>query len=204
MKKQMRLIGTNLTAAQSGRILFSALDFFLDSGNLLTVTGANGAGKSTLLRIIAGLDRAITGSIHIEEDGTMLPRAMFCHYLSDKNAMNPMLSVGENLFFWKKWSGMSNYDPYQALEILEIAHSIHIPYGILSTGQKRRVALARLLITWRPLWILDEPTSGLDDGAVDLFSIIMKRHMQSSGMIIAATHLPLGVGETSSITLKDD
>ncbi|RCL03134.1 MAG: heme exporter protein A [Candidatus Tokpelaia sp. JSC189] len=200
----MRLTGTDLTAERGGKILFSGLNFSLVSGNLLTVTGPNGAGKSTLLRIIAGLHKPIIGSIQIEEAGAVLPRAMFCHYLSEKNAMKPMLPVGENLRFWGRWLRARDYDPHQVLEAVEMAHSIHLPYGILSTGQKRRVALARLLIAWRPLWILDEPTAGLDNAACSLFTIIMKRHIYSSGMIIAATHLPLGLSATLNITLQEN
>lgn len=197
----MQLTGTNLTAERGGKILFSGLDFSLASGNLLTVGGPNGAGKSTLLRIIAGLHEAVTGSIHIKEGDTLLPRAVSCHYLGDKNAMKPMLSVEDNLRFWGQWSGTPACDPHQALEAVGLAHSIHLPYGILSTGQKRRVALARLLVAERPLWILDEPTSGFDSAAVSLFSTIMKHHLHSGGIIVAATHVSLGLKPASSITL---
>jgi len=200
----MQLTGTDLTARRGGEILFSGLDFSLAASDLLTVTGPNGAGKSTLLRIIAGLHEPITGSVHIEEGDTVSSPALFSHYLGDKNAMKPTLSVGDNLHFWGSYPDAQACNPRHALEAVELAYSLHLPYGMLSTGQKRRVALARLLVIRRPVWILDEPTSGLDSAAASLFSTIMKRHLLSGGMIVAATHLPLGLGAAFNITLSRD
>jgi len=200
----MQLYADRLTVKRGAQLLFCNLSFSLDPGNLLTVTGPNGAGKSTLLRVIAGLHEPQSGQVCIEEGGQQLPPALYSHYLSDRNAMKPGLSVSDNLHFWSSWSKEPALAPFKALEAVEMAHCMHLPFGMLSTGQKRRVALARLLVFRRPLWLLDEPTSGLDSTAVALFSTIMKRHLHSGGMIVAATHLPLGIASAAAVKLHEE
>lgn len=199
----MRLIGVNIAAERGDDILFSGLHFTLSAGQLLTVTGPNGIGKSTLLRIIAGLLTPLAGKIEMEEDGHFFSPSAWCHYLSAQNAMKPSLSVYDNLQFWAHFLGNPLLSPQQALMRVGIGHIATLPYRVLSTGQKRRAALARLLVSHRPLWLLDEPTSGLDKEANTLVATLMKEHMEKGGMIIAATHLPLGVNADHQCHIAD-
>lgn len=199
----MHLVAKNLAAQRGGEILFHHLDFMLQPTQLMTVTGSNGAGKSTLLRIIAGLLEAHEGSICLSDEGVDFNVGVGCHYLGSQNAMKSLLSVEDNLTFWAHFQGDPQLSVRDALKRVELSGLEQLPYGVLSTGQKRRVAIARLLISYRPVWILDEPTSGLDTNATSLFANIMAEHLKTSGMIIAATHLPLGIPETEHILLEN-
>lgn len=199
----MILFAQNLAAQRGGETLFHQLDFTLESQQLMTITGQNGAGKSTLLRMIAGLLNPSQGVIGLDDGGIKFKVAAGCHYLGTQNAMKAILSVEDNLKFWIKFQGAPNMPPEQALEILELQGIEHLPYSVLSTGQKRRVAIARLMVSYRPVWIIDEPTTGLDEHASQIFATIMQHHLQSGGMIVAATHLPLGLKETRHIALED-
>jgi heme exporter protein A len=107
--------------------------------------------------------------------------------------MKPALSVRENLLFWQKFNGSARFDIDEALEAVDLPGVEHLPFGYLSTGQKRRVSIAKLLISHRPLWIVDEPTAGLDKASESRFAELMRDHMRDGGMVIAATHIPLGL-----------
>lgn len=200
----MRLIGQNLCGERGGEMLFCGLDFIIHPQELLLVVGPNGVGKSTFLRIIAGLYRPSDGMVFFDHDNTLLPVAPFVHYLGEKNAMKPQLSVLENLKFWIAFYGRHTMSAEEALKTVELPDIAHLPFGVLSTGQRRRVAIARLLLSHRPLWIVDEPTSGLDRNAADLFSAIMRRHLEDGGMVIAATHLPLGLEADITIAMNEN
>lgn len=199
----MQLIGADIAAERGDEVLFSGLGFTLSPGELLTVTGPNGAGKSTLLRIIAGLLTPLAGEVVMKEDQHFFSPAPWCHYLSAQNAMKPSLSVLKNLQFWAHFLGEPFLAPQEALNRVEIGHIASLPYRVLSTGQRRRAALARLLVSYRPLWLLDEPTSGLDDNASALIATLMSEHLQQGGMIIAATHLPLGISAHQQCSIAD-
>ncbi|AQS41857.1 MAG: Heme exporter protein A [Candidatus Tokpelaia hoelldobleri] len=199
----MQLTGKNLAAQRGSMLLFSALDFRLSSGELATITGPNGIGKSTLLRILAGQGTKAAGTITLHEGETNLPLAPFSHYLGGKNAMKDTLSVMENLQFWASWLGARRKAAHSALDAVQLAHTGHLPFRVLSTGQKQRVAFARLLLAQRPLWLLDEPTSGLDEKARMLMTELLRQHLTSGGMIVAATHLPLGYRPDSTINLPE-
>src|SRR5690606_3613965 len=144
--------------------VFDGLAFDLGEGEALVVTGANGSGKSTLLRVVAGLLPPAAGMIRLEgADGEEFPSvAAAAHYLGHGNAMKTALSVEENLRFWREFDGSPHLSAAEALEMVGLPQVAGLPYGYLSTGQKRRVAIARLLVGHRPLWLLDEPTAGLD------------------------------------------
>lgn len=205
----MQLIGKNISAERGGEIVFSAVNFLLGENQMLTISGPNGAGKSTLLRIIAGLLPPFYGSVQFFDGSHFFKVPPYAHYLGEQNAMKPFLSVGDNLKFW-----VTFYQPSKrlspsiksliegALTKIGLAHSIDLPFGVLSSGQKRRIALCRLLLHHQPLWILDEPTTGLDTEACAIFAQIMQDHLDRKGMIIAATHLPLGVHSTHNIVLN--
>jgi heme exporter protein A len=193
----MRLEAENLGGERGGETIFSNLSFTLDSGEALVVTGPNGSGKSTLLRIICGLLAPEEGRIELTEGGASLPVQAACHYLGHQNAMKPALSVRENLLFWQRFNGQDATAPLlevdEALEAVNLPGVEHLPFGYLSTGQKRRVSIAKLLVSYRPLWIVDEPTAGLDKASEARFAGLMHDHLQQGGMIIAATHIPLGL-----------
>ncbi|RUV18180.1 heme ABC exporter ATP-binding protein CcmA [Mesorhizobium sp. M7A.F.Ca.MR.245.00.0.0] len=199
----MRLIAENLGGERGGEAVFSGIDFALEDGQALIVTGPNGSGKSTLLRVIAGLLPVAQGSVRIEgtmkiEDGDeAFPSvASACHYLGHQNAMKPALSVTENLRFWRDFNGDGQLGVEEALETVGLGGIGHLPFGYLSTGQRRRAAIAKLLVSHRPLWLLDEPTAGLDKASEARFAELMAKHCKGGGMIVAATHLPLGIEGT--------
>lgn len=193
----MRLEAENLAGERGGETIFSALSFELSSGEALVVTGPNGSGKSTLLRIICGLLALEEGEISLSDEGTSLPVRAACHYLGHQNAMKPALSVRENLLFWQKFNGEPRLDIDEALEAVDLPGVEHLPFGYLSTGQKRRVSIAKLLVSHRPLWIVDEPTAGLDKASEARFAGLMRNHMQEGGLVIAATHISLGLEAVS-------
>ncbi len=192
----MRLVAEGLGGERGGTELFSGISFALGRGEGLILTGPNGAGKSTLLRILAGLLRPSHGSIRLSADnGEAAQDAM--HLLTTQNAMKDALSVRENLAFWKHFlpdheSG-TGVSPEEALNAVRLPHVADLPFGYLSTGQRRRAAIARLLVSWRPLWMVDEPTSGLDKASEALFADLARTHLAAGGLMVAATHLPLGL-----------
>ena len=189
----MRLVAENLAGERGGETIFSDLSFELSSGEALVVTGPNGSGKSTLLRIICGLLAPEDGRITLFEDAATQPVSAACHYLGHHNAMKPALSVRENLLFWQKFNGAASLELDEALEAVDLPGVENLPFGYLSTGQKRRVSIAKLLVSHRPLWIVDEPTAGLDKASEARFAELMRDHMREGGMVIAATHIPLGL-----------
>ena len=202
----MRLEAVDLGAQRGGTELFTGLAFTLERGEGLAVTGVNGAGKSTLLRILVGLLRPSGGFARIiGGDGADLHSAL--HYLGPLNAMKDQLSASENLNFWSghlsPYEGAGGMDVLQALEAVQLAHVADIPFGYLSTGQKRRVAIARLLCIQRPVWLVDEPTSGLDKASGRLFAALASSHLTSGGILVAATHLPLGIAGLKSLHLGE-
>lgn len=188
----MRLIAENLGGERGGEAVFSGINFALGKGQALIVTGPNGAGKSTLLRIVAGLLPVAAGRLLVEGGGEDFPSvASACHYLGHQNAMKTALSVAENLRFWRDFSGADFLSAEQALAMVGLDGIGHLPFGYLSTGQRRRAAIAKLLVSRRPLWLLDEPTAGLDKASEERFGGLMREHLDEGGIIIAATHLPL-------------
>ncbi|GLQ80293.1 cytochrome c biogenesis ATP-binding export protein CcmA [Mesorhizobium huakuii] len=190
----MRLIAEDLGGERGGEAVFSGIGFALDPGQALVVTGPNGSGKSTLLRIIAGLLPKAEGRLLLENGGDDFPSvASACHYLGHQNAMKTALSVAENLRFWRDFNGRGDSGVEEALETVGLGGIGHLPFGYLSTGQRRRAAIAKLLVSHRPLWLLDEPTAGLDKASEARFAGLMTKHCVAGGMIVAATHLPLGI-----------
>ena len=189
----MQLSGRGIRCVRGGREVFSGLDFVISSGEALAVTGANGSGKTSLLRMIAGLLALTGGSIDLEGGEGELTLAEQAHYLGHRDAMKPALSVLENLSFWRDFLGGEVFDAGQSLEQAGIAHAAHLPAAYLSAGQRRRLSIARLITVRRPIWLLDEPTSALDAAGQTLFSAVMRDHLARGGIVIAATHAPLGI-----------
>ena len=190
----MRLISENLGGERGGETVFSGIGFALEKGEALIVTGPNGAGKSTLLRVIAGLLPAAGGMVKVEGGGEDFPSvASASHYLGHLNAMKTALSVEENLGFWRAFQDEPELAAEEALETVGLGGLGHLPFGYLSTGQRRRASIAKLLVSRRPVWLLDEPTVGLDKASEERFAGLMRDHCQEGGIIVAATHLSLGL-----------
>jgi heme exporter protein A len=189
----MRLSGRDVRCVRGGREVFSGLDFAASAGEALAVTGPNGSGKTSLLRLIAGLLTVASGSIGLEggEDELTLPEQ--AHYLGHRDALKPALSVSENLSFWRDFLGGEVFDSKESLVAVGLDHAAQLPAAYLSAGQRRRLSIARLLTVRRPIWLLDEPTNALDAAGQSLFAGLMREHLARGGLIVAATHAPLGV-----------
>ncbi len=189
----MRLSGSGVTCVRGGREVFTSLDFEVAAGEILSVTGHNGSGKTSLLRLIAGLLMPTEGTIALEGGEAELTLPEQAHYLGHRDALKPALSVLENLSFWRNFLGGETTDAAASLEAVGIDHAAHLPAAYLSAGQRRRLSLARLLAVRRPVWLLDEPTAALDAAGQELFAGLMREHLARGGLIVAATHGPLGI-----------
>jgi heme exporter protein A len=174
------------------RAIFHDVNFRLSAGEALALTGPNGAGKSSLLRLIAGLLHAPAGRIELEGGAADLTIPEQSHYQGHLDAFKPSLTVAENLAFWIHYLG-GTAPPSAALTALGIGGLADLPAGYLSAGQRRRLSLARLVAVPRPIWLLDEPTSALDSAAQARLAELMRQHLAGGGMIVAATHGPLGI-----------
>jgi heme exporter protein A len=188
----LRLSVENLACRRSGRLIFSGLSFALTQGEALIVTGRNGAGKSTLLALLAGRLQPEAGTIRAEGIGeaTLTERL---HWVGHRDALKSALTAEENLAFAQRLLGEPALSPRDALDAVGLAHAAPLPVAYLSAGQRRRVALARLLVARRPLWLLDEPTSALDVASQATLLRLMNEHLAGGGLLIAATHQALGI-----------
>ncbi len=193
----MQIEASALAVERSGRIIFTNIEFRLAAGEALLVTGPNGAGKSSLLRAIAGLLPLAEGRIVVTPEGGRVGE--LSHYVGHADALKPSLTVYENLAFWAALlatgaaAGAPETRIETALARVGLARIADLPAAYLSAGQKRRAALARLLAVHRPLWLLDEPATALDAASQKALAAMMKAHLDEGGLIIAATHAPLGL-----------
>src|ERR1700761_7704133 len=192
----MRLSAVDLACHRGGRDVFTGLGFAVASGEALIVTGRNGAGKSSLLRTIVGLVRLAGGKLTLEGGDPELTIAEQAHYLGHQDALKPSLTVGENLRFWAGFFGTRIPDVAPTLAAVGLDALVDLPAAYLSAGQRRRLSIARLLAVKRPIWLLDEPMSTLDAGAQERLGALMRTHLAEGGLILAATHGPLGLEAT--------
>jgi heme exporter protein A len=184
---------TNLECVRGDRCLFSELDFSLGKGELLHLYGHNGSGKTTLLRTVCGLIAPTCGDISWRGSKIRTQRDVFASelvYIGHKNGIKDDLTGVENLRTACRLDGMSITDKqaWQALERIGLHGHEDLPTRVLSQGQKRRVALARLLVNSSPLWVLDEPFTALDKAAVQLLQDVIREHVSKGGMVMLTTH----------------
>ena len=197
-----RLVVQALAVDRGGRRVIAGLDFTLDAGEALLITGPNGAGKSTLLRTLIGLVAPASGTIAVAAaDPEDVGR--HCHYLGHRDGVKTALTLAENLAFWQRHLGRDGgLDPMAALAAVDLAALADLPAAYLSAGQRRRLAIARLLVAHRPIWLLDEPTSALDTASEARLIALMDRHLGAGGAILAATHLPLALAASRRLELR--
>ena len=196
----MRICASNLGCVRGDREVFSGVNFSIASGEALAVLGPNGAGKSSLLRIIAGLVRTTSGRLTLEDGDPELTLPEQAHYLGHLDALKPSLSVAENLVFWTRYLGTGDMIA-EALAAVGLAAIGDLPAAYLSAGQRRRLSIARLTAVARPIWLLDEPTSSLDHAAQGRLAELMRAHLAGGGLIVAATHGPLGLDRVQELHL---
>jgi heme exporter protein A len=185
---------SEVTLERSGRVLFAGLSAYIAAGEALAVMGANGAGKTSLLRAIAGLLRPAAGEIVFE--GAADPgeaRRRNCHLLGHLDGLKTARTTREELLFQARWSGADEAAALAAADRLGLSRQLALEVRRLSAGQRRRLALARLVSAPRSLWLLDEPLAPLDVTGRTLMGEIMAEHLARGGLIVAAVHDPLPV-----------
>jgi heme exporter protein A len=192
-----RLSVENLSLSRGERRLFSALNLALDAGEAVALTGANGSGKTSLLRAIAGLLRPEIGAIRFEGEAGVLDadeaRSGGLHLLGHHDGLKTNRTAREELGFWARWSGGAQDGVDRAIDALDLKPLLDLDVRKLSAGQRRRVALARLIAAPRKLWLLDEPMAPLDAAHRERFGSLMAGHLKAGGLILAAVHDPLPV-----------
>lgn len=181
----MMLTVTDLSIARGGIPVLEGLSFTLGAGQAMVLRGPNGIGKTTLLRTIAGLQPPLSGQVDVTPESLV--------YAGHADGIKPTLSVIENLSFWAQAFG--NRDISEAIAAFALGPLAARPAGALSAGQKRRLGLARLLVTGRAIWVLDEPTVSLDVDAVAMFAAAVRAHLEQGGAALIATHIDLGLSE---------
>ena len=189
---QARLVAKDIACRRGERLLFRRLSFACEAGEAIHVVGANGLGKSSLIRILAGLLRPFAGAVE---------RTGAAGLVDERLALDTNLALGQALAFWERIDGCR--DPGRALELLQLEPLMDVPVRYLSTGQKKRAALARLLNRDCPIWLLDEPLNGLDSQAQTAFETLIARHCAAGGIAITASHQPIALPAPAIIDLAE-
>jgi heme exporter protein A len=195
-----------LACRRGERLVFRGLHFALPEGGALVLTGPNGSGKSSLLRVLAGLTPPAAGVLAWDgarvADDPAAHRARL-HFIGHQDALKPLLSAREVLSFWASMHGGGGGRIDAALERFRLRHRASWPCRLLSAGQKRRLALARLLASPAPLWLLDEPATGLDAEAVEDLLGAIAEHRAGGGRVVLSTHTPLPLERAATLSLAD-
>lgn len=181
-----------VTCARGGRIVFEGLSFALGSGGAVLVTGRNGAGKSSLIRLAAGLLAPAMGVVRAGAARALLGEAA---------ALDPELTLAHALGFWARLDGVGDAAVANALGDLGLSELAPVPVRLLSTGQRRRAALARVVASGAAVWLLDEPANGLDGVAVATLEGLIAQHRAGGGAVVVATHLPVALPGAEVIAL---
>jgi heme exporter protein A len=186
------LAADNLACRRGERLLFRRLSFRLEAGAACHVTGANGAGKTTMIRALAGLTTPYAGTV--TREGALA-------LLDERPGLDPDLPLRRALAFW--FALDSAQEPDGIIAALRLAELAEVPVRYLSTGQKKRAALARMVSQRAPVWLLDEPLSGLDTASQGLVSALVQDHCAGGGIALIASHQPLDVGGMTSFAIED-
>jgi heme exporter protein A len=200
----VQLVAENLVLERGGRNVVDGLSLRLDGAAALVLTGPNGSGKSTLLRSLAGYLRPASGSVRITGAGADREVGEVCHFVGHLDGIKTHLTAAENLSFWATYlGGVTDLAARveAALQRFALDALADIPAGYLSAGQKRRLALARLVAAERPLWLLDEPTVSLDVASIEVLIATINGHLESGGMAVIATHVPMALAPMQQIRL---
>lgn len=180
-----------VTCERGGRVLFKALSFALEPGGAALVTGPNGAGKSSLIKIAAGTLRESAGRLSLSSNPALL---------GEHAALDEELTLTRALSFWAALDDRRDAVP-EALDALALTDLSDIPVRLLSTGQRRRAAIARVVASGARLWLLDEPANGLDTVALGLFERAIASHRASGGAVLVASHTPIALPGAQLIEL---
>jgi heme exporter protein A len=197
----LRLSVENLACERGERRIFEGVSFALEPGDALMVLGRNGAGKSSLLEILSGRLKPASGKVVLRDAGDRTV-AECLHDVGHRDALKGALTAGENLGFARDFLSDPALSPAEALAAVGLAHALHLPVAYLSAGQRRRVALARLLVAHRPLWLLDEPSASLDAVSQGTLRGMIEAHRAGGGIVIATTHAPLGLTGAKELTIE--
>lgn len=181
--------------------MFTGMGFSVAAGQLLQLVGPNGSGKSTLLKVLAGLIPATAGAVKVDGGAVDATLGEQAHYVSHGDAFKSALTVRENLNFWRDFLGGGSVE--DALRVTNLERTADFPAAFLSAGQRRRLALARLALAPRPIWLLDEPNVGIDAASQERLQGLMQQHLATQGIIIAATHIPLGIANAVNLRLGE-
>jgi heme exporter protein A len=196
------LAAEDVAVFRGERLVFAGLSFRVPAGGALVLAGPNGSGKSTLLRLLAGLVRPAAGQIlwnGADALADLAGHGRLVAYLGHQDAVKPGLTVTENLHFA---AAVSRRPIPAALEAVGLEALADLPARMLSAGQKRRLALSRLVLSSARLWLLDEPTLGLDTGSIERFGTLLAEHRAAGGIIVAATHVPLPLPDAAGLRLS--
>lgn len=193
MDQTIGIAAHQISCERGGRTVFSRLSFALEAGAALLVSGPNGAGKTSLLRLIAGLLPLAAGRFSVSGADADTPLPELCHYVGHASAVKDALSVRENLAFWAEFLGGDAAASDAALKAFGLEPLAPLPAALLSAGQKRKLALSRLFVAARPVWLLDEPSVSLDAASAKLLDRAVAGHMKKGGIAVVASHTPLKV-----------
>lgn len=190
----MLLTLDNIACMRGDRLLFKNLSLRLDRGDALWIQGPNGTGKSSLIRLAADLLRPLSGTVTRRER---------CALLDESLALDAERPLRAALNIWGRIDGVDGTATVRAMQAMALTNLSDIPVAMLSTGQRKRAAMARVIASGAPIWLLDEPANGLDSNAITLLVAAIAAHRQNGGAVLIASHFALGLESLRSLDLKD-
>jgi heme exporter protein A len=196
----MKLVGEGLAVERGGRCVFRDVDVAAAGGELVLLAGPNGSGKTSLIKLIAGVLEPAAGKLSFTGGDDELTIGQQAHLIGHQQAIKPALTVLENMQFWAGFFGGDR--AMACLDAFGLGELSGLPAGVLSAGQRRRLSLSRLFLSYRPIWLLDEPNVGLDGSSLAQLAHHMREHLKSGGLIVAAAHTDLGVKAHRTIELE--